>query len=173
MELSKSPNAGIIGNSSSLTGTASRTATSIQMFNFQTEETQSSQWAAQQQADPVASNSWRHQGGVTGGENCKLVSTRSELITRPQSETSLRWEEVTPTVKMKNNEHFPHLVHASWSWPRQRRGSTGTPALPAQQTQVAQQQDCLANLNISHSPVRNRIVLLHLSPHWIDFLCPV
>lgn len=136
MELSKPPNAGIIGNSSSLTGTASRTATSIQMFNFQTEETQSSQWAAQQRADPMASNSWRHQGGVTGGENCKLISTRSELITRPQSETSLRWEEVTPTVKMKNNEYFPHLAHASWSWPGQQHGST---ALPAQQTRVAQQ----------------------------------
>lgn len=105
MELSKPPNAGIIGNSSSLRKPASRTATSIPLFHFQTEEAKDLCGLLQGEItlQPVSLRGWyfSEAESVIGKDNSQLLLTKSELITRRQNETLLTYEEVKPAIKMK------------------------------------------------------------------------
>lgn len=137
MELSKPPNAGIIGNSSSLTKPASRTATSIPGFNFQTEEAQSCLWAAQRGGYPLARIS---QGLVfLRGRKCHWQRQQPAVVdkirARPQKETLLTYEKVKPatnTQKKNNNKLFHCDICVSWPQTGWQYESTGTPAVPAQ-----------------------------------------
>lgn len=135
MELSKPPNAGTIGNSSSLTKPASRTATSIPLFNFQTEEAQSSLWAAWEGVAPwpVSLRGWyfSEAESVIGKDKSQLFFDK--IRARPQKETLLSHEEVKPAIKNeKNNKHFHCYICVPWPQTGWQYESTGTPAMPAQ-----------------------------------------
>lgn len=122
MELSKPPNAGIIGNSSSLTKPASRTATSIPGFNFQTEEARSCLWAAQRGGYPLARIS---QGLVfLRGRKCHWQRQQPAVVdkirARPQKETLLTYEKVKPATNTQKKKIISSFTVTSVSpGPRQ------------------------------------------------------